>query len=104
MHEVIADNVYHRAVAVGPVYDVTSVQGGRRPWMTINGVRQEATAPLPSLGGTVAIMAEFLGAVGERLRAGDRMICGSLTHCPVEMGDHVVAGVDGLGGVPPGMV
>jgi 2-keto-4-pentenoate hydratase len=38
-----------------------------------------------------------LAAVGERLRAGDRIITGLVVQVPIRPGDEVAAELDGLG-------
>jgi 2-keto-4-pentenoate hydratase len=45
----------------------------------------------------VQVVATLLGAVGERLRAGDVLITGSVVQLPVEPGDEVVADLGPLG-------
>jgi len=44
-------------------------------------------------------VARLLGAVGERLRAGDLILSGSVTQVGVAAGDKVRAEIDGLGSV-----
>jgi 2-keto-4-pentenoate hydratase len=47
----------------------------------------------------VRAVAALLGAMGERLREGDRMIMGSIVQIPVEPGDEVIADLRPLGRV-----
>jgi 2-keto-4-pentenoate hydratase len=93
---IVEANVYHRAVALGPP----------RPW--IRGQRSLARALVndrpveeaklaDDYAPTVRAVAQLLAAVGEQLRAGDRILSGSLTHVPIAPGDHVVAIIDELG-------
>jgi 2-keto-4-pentenoate hydratase len=53
----------------------------------------------PMLPERVGALCGLLGAVGQRLAPGDRILAGSLTHVPIVAGDHVVAEIDGLGRV-----
>jgi len=99
MNEVIAQNVFHRAAAFGPVPGVHELTSGRRGWASIGGELREVSVPTGSVGETVLRMAQLLTALGEPLRAGEQIICGSLTHDAVHSGDHVTAGIDGLGKV-----
>jgi 2-keto-4-pentenoate hydratase len=56
------------------------------------------TAPLSrDFVDLVQVVATLLGAVGERLRAGDALITGSVVQLPVEPGDEVIAGLGPLG-------
>jgi 2-keto-4-pentenoate hydratase len=50
-------------------------------------------------GEAVRAVAALLGAMGERLEAGDRVITGSVVQLRVEPGDEVVAGLGQLGRV-----
>jgi 2-keto-4-pentenoate hydratase len=45
------------------------------------------------------VVAALLGRVGERLRAGDLLITGSVVQVPLAAGDEVAAEIDGLGRV-----
>ena len=45
------------------------------------------------------VVARLLGALGERLQAGDWIISGAVVHLPVEPGNRVVVEVDRLGPV-----
>jgi 2-keto-4-pentenoate hydratase len=56
------------------------------------------TAPLSrDFVDLVQVVATLLGAVGERLRAGDALITGSVVQLPVEPGDEVIADLGPLG-------
>lgn len=48
----------------------------------------------------VGAAARLLGAMGERLQAGDRIITGSVVQVPVKVGDQVIADMGVLGRVP----
>ena len=47
----------------------------------------------------MAAAARLLGAMGERLEAGDRIITGSVVQVPVRPGDRVTADLGSLGRV-----
>ena len=100
MEEVLADNIYHRYVLLGPVV-------GSRPSPLSFSVRRDgeevAATSAPEeltgeLGFVLASMADTLAACGARLRAGDVVITGSVVP-PVDVADggswQVAA--DGLG-------
>jgi 2-keto-4-pentenoate hydratase len=55
-----------------------------------------ATADYGELGRSVAVL---LAGAGERLRAGDLLITGSVVQVPVAAGDEVVADLGPLGAV-----
>jgi 2-keto-4-pentenoate hydratase len=93
---IVAANVFHRAVAFGPWHrELPSVEAR----LVVGGeVRAAAPAPL-DLADAVRGAARVLGAVGERLRAGDRIITGSVVQVPIAPGDDVVADLGALGRV-----
>jgi 2-keto-4-pentenoate hydratase len=94
---VIAGNVFHRAVAFGGFRAELPPQTTGR--LVVNGqVRAAAAAPL-DLAGRVCEAARVLRSVGERLRAGDRLITGSVVQVAIGPGDTVVADLGGLGDV-----
>jgi 2-keto-4-pentenoate hydratase len=98
MHEVVTSNVFHRALTFGParqVVDLRSVTARLR----IDGQMVSTQSHRVDPGGTVWTMARLLGAVDERLRAGDWIIGGSIIHVPVAAGQQVTAMLDGLGEV-----
>jgi 2-keto-4-pentenoate hydratase len=97
---VVAANVFHRAVAFGP-FQPARPADGIRGRLLVNG-RTRASAPVPAadeLAGRVQAAARLLGAMGERLEAGDRIITGSVVQVAVTVGDQVVAGLGPLGRV-----
>lgn len=49
--------------------------------------------------GACTSTARFLGAIGERLRAGDRIITGSIVQVAIQQGSEVMADLAGLGSV-----
>ena len=94
---IVTSNIFHRAVAFGPVQRTLPLQTYAK--LVINGVVQ-ATAPVAEdFAATVQKVAAVLGGVGERLRAGDRLITGSVVQVRVAAGDQVVADFGELGRV-----
>ena len=92
LEEILADNVFHRGVVLGPPDSARaggSLEGvaGR---IVVNG-EDEAEIDVPEaagdLGGTVAVVAARLGTVGAALRAGDVIIAGALPPRPVDSPD-----------------
>jgi 2-keto-4-pentenoate hydratase len=95
---IVATNVFHRAFALGPLDRPLPAEGveGR---LTVNGhVRASATSS-QDFGEVVRSVATLLGALGERLQAGDRLITGSVVQVPIDPGDEVVADLGALGQV-----
>jgi 2-keto-4-pentenoate hydratase len=94
----VATNVFHRAVAFGPLHPALPA-GGVRARLLVNG-QVVASAPAPDLAdltGRVGAAARLLAAVGERLQAGDRIITGSVVQVPIIPGDEVTADMGALG-------
>ena len=93
---VVADNVYHRAFVLGPTRKVTP---GTRLSSTlrVNGEIRDSGATSEQFSAKLAIVARQLGEVDEWLRAGERVITGSLTHVPVGAGDEVEIAIEPLG-------
>jgi len=94
--DVVASNVFHRAVAFGPV---SAALGECEAPLVVNGeVRAAApadTAPAERLVAAVRVLA----AADESLAAGDRVITGSVVQVPVGAGDDVAADLGPLGRV-----
>lgn len=98
LEEIIIANVYHRGVAFGPTHAVATISPATASLLV--GGQTGEVAPLSTAPGeTVSAVARLLGAAGERLRPGDRILAGSACHVPVQAGDEVVAEIDGLGAV-----
>ncbi len=101
VEEIVADNIYHRHVLLGPV--VPSLPSPLSFSVLRDGVEVAATtepeALTGELGFVLASMADTLAACGAGLRAGDIVITGSVVPpVPLLAGDwRVVA--DGLGEV-----
>ena len=100
IEQILAGNIFHRAVAVGPRVE-TREPGAAR--ILVNG-EEEHTVPAERTGQRLEAMIEAvaarLGAVGEELRAGDRIITGIIAP-PHEAGpgDTVRLELEQLGGV-----
>jgi 2-keto-4-pentenoate hydratase len=96
-HEMLATNVFHRAVVFGDDRTWNELDSDARAWLRVNEtVRAEARVET-NVARSVLTLAGLLAATDRRLSAGDRIILGSLTHVPVGPGDAVTAGIDGLG-------
>ena len=94
---VVAANVFHRAVAFGPIRkDLPRDVDGA---IVVNGERQARAPARVRAAELVDAVARVLAAVGERLEAGDRVITGSIVQVPVASGDDVVADLASLGRV-----
>jgi 2-keto-4-pentenoate hydratase len=95
---VVATNVFHRAVAFGPFRPVLSADGvGGR--LVVNGRVVASAAAANDLADRVCAAARLLGAMGERLQPGDRIITGSVVQVPIKIGDQVLAEMRTLGKV-----
>jgi 2-keto-4-pentenoate hydratase len=98
LQEIVAGNVFHRAAVIG-----RARAGGVAPaacaGLWIDGELRELAPVTTGVAATIAHTAGLLAAVGERLRAGDLILAGSLTHVPVELGSTVLAEIDGIGRV-----
>jgi 2-keto-4-pentenoate hydratase len=95
---IVAANVFHRAVVLGPSVPLQAAPFGRAT-LTIGGVEREAADVEVDAVAVVARIGELLALVGERLEPGDRILAGSSCHQPAGPGDEVVAAIDGLGRV-----
>jgi 2-keto-4-pentenoate hydratase len=97
-HGVVAANVFHRAFALGPLDRLWPAAGidARR---VINGESRPRGTPGQDRAELVCSVAALLDAMGERVKAGDRLIMGSIVQAAVAPGDEVVAELRGLGSV-----
>ena len=95
--DVVARNVWHRAVAFGPFADAPPA--GLAGALFVNDERRDAAAAPADVGERVAAVSRVLEAVGERLEPGDRLITGLIVNTPVASGDEVVADLGELGRV-----
>jgi 2-keto-4-pentenoate hydratase len=94
---IVAENIFHRAVAFGRTRH-PSVPDGLPARAIVDG-EVRARALVPAVTARLHAAAEVLGAIGERLRAGDHVITGAVVQVPVEPGARVVADLGSLGTV-----
>jgi 2-keto-4-pentenoate hydratase len=100
LEQMLAGNVFHRAVAFGPRSDPAPPGAAR---LYVDGeLREEVPADRTGehLEPMVAVIADRLAEVGQHLRPGDRIITGVLAPPPVVTAGQVVRlELDGLGAV-----
>jgi 2-keto-4-pentenoate hydratase len=95
---VVADNVFHRAVAFGRFHREMPA-GHLEARLVVNG-QVHAAAPVDvDVAARVRAAARLLEAMGEQLRSGDRLIMGSVVQVAIRRGDEVVADLGRLGDV-----
>ena len=99
---ILAGNIFHRHVLLGPVDRERSTGDGIGGRVVIDGAEVAATDDPSALTGelveVVRLTAELLDACGERLRAGEVVITGSATPPqPVAPGQRVTAELGPLG-------
>lgn len=93
----MATNVFHRAFILGPLDRRLPADANFNGQLIVNGqLRAEAVASR-DFAELVRSAAALLGAMGERLQAGDRLITGAVVQLRVEPGDEVVADLGPLG-------
>jgi 2-keto-4-pentenoate hydratase len=100
LEQILAGNIFHRAVAFGPRVETREPGAGR---ILVNGEEQHslsADQTVANLDAMVDVIAGRLAEAGEELQPGDRIITGVLAP-PHEAssGDTVRLELDGLGGV-----
>jgi 2-keto-4-pentenoate hydratase len=100
VEQILAGNIFHRAVAFGPRVETREPGAGR---ILVNGEEQHALSAeqtVANLDAMVDAIAGRLADVGEELQPGDRIITGVLAppH-KASPGDTVRLELDGLGGV-----
>jgi 2-keto-4-pentenoate hydratase len=95
---IVADNIFHSAVVLGDSRPGASADSVRAT-VTVNGEERASAELTDDLAEVVRVAARRLAEADERLRAGDRIIAGSITAQvgPLELGDVVDVEVDGLG-------
>jgi 2-keto-4-pentenoate hydratase len=99
---ILAGNIFHRHVLLGPVDEGRTTADGVRGRLVRDGEEIAATdapeAATGELAEVVRLTAELLAANGERLRAGDVVITGSIVP-PVQVapGETVTAEIEPLG-------
>ena len=100
LEQILAGNIFHRAVAFGPRVETEAPGAGR---IVVNGEEQHALSAeqtAANLEAMVEAVAGRLKDAGEELRAGDRIITGVLAPpYKAEPGDTVRLELDALGGV-----
>jgi 2-oxo-3-hexenedioate decarboxylase len=95
---IIAENVFHRAAVIGPARaGGLAAAACARLW--IDGELRELAPVTTDVPATIGHVAGLLAAAGERLRPGDLILAGSLTHVPVRAGSALSAEIDGVGRV-----
>jgi len=98
MEEIVAANVFHRAAVLGRARCGALPPGAcARLW--VDGELRELAPATTDVPATIAHVGGLLAALGERLRAGDLILAGSLTHVPVPEGGAITAEIDGVGQV-----
>jgi 2-keto-4-pentenoate hydratase len=97
IEEVMASNIFHRAVALGSLID--PVEPGEAVF-SLNGEERARLVPAEPPADTLAFVQGFLQGLGVELAEGDLVIAGALaTAAPVAAGDHVSLEVAGIGSV-----
>jgi len=99
---VLAGNIFHRHVVLGPFDETRSTGEGIGARVTIDGAEVAATGDASEITGelveVVRLTAELLDACGEQLRAGDVVITGSaVAPVPIAPGQRVEAQLGPLG-------
>jgi 2-keto-4-pentenoate hydratase len=103
LERLMAANVFHRAVVLGPMTGGLTTVDGMRASFRRDGEEQHAidvaaAAMVPS--DAIGLVSGYLEAVGEAPQAGDVIIAGSLvTAIPASPGERFELDVDGLGTV-----
>ena len=93
---IVEANVFHRAVAFGPVRTAPPEPDAHGRAIVDGRVRAQASLRADPTA-VVDALAALLAAHGERLEPGDRLLTGAVTHVPVAPGEAVIAEIDGLG-------
>jgi 2-keto-4-pentenoate hydratase len=96
IEQILAGNIFHRAVVFGPRVETTEAGAGR---ILVNGEEQHSVKA-EGLERMVEAVAARLEAAGEELRSGDRIITGVLAPpYEAQAGDTVRLELEALGGV-----
>jgi hypothetical protein len=96
--DVVAANVFHRAVAFARTRNAKPPDGAEAR-LLVNGEVRDAGRSTRDIEAKVTAAGEILGAVGETLEPGDLVITGSVVQVTVSPGDHVEADLGALGRV-----
>jgi 2-keto-4-pentenoate hydratase len=98
LHTMIKSNVFHRAVAFGPLTPITANHSTSiRAHLAADGRTLATKTATVDPAQTVLGMAQLLGRFDQQLRAGDRIIAGSLIHLPAKLESSFTATIEGLG-------
>lgn len=102
LERILAGNAFHRAVVLGPVSAGCDALAGLTA--RFDDGREEHVIDVPAAAmdpaAVVALVSEYLKAVGETLHPGDVIIAGSMMPAvPAAAGGRFVLEVGGLGGV-----
>jgi len=100
--DVVAANVFHRAVAFAPTWGSLPSEGVEAR-LLVNGEVSDAGRAADDIEEKVAAAARILEAVGEALAPGDLVITGSVVQVAVAPGDRVEADLGELGRVGLGI-
>jgi 2-keto-4-pentenoate hydratase len=93
---IVAANDFHRAVAFGPLKPrLPTAEVTAR--LIVNGEARAVDNADTNLAPRLCAAARVLGAVGQRLQAGDRIITGLVVQVPLARGDEVIADMGQLG-------
>jgi hypothetical protein len=95
---IVADNVFHRAVALSGAVERLP-EGGVECRLIVCGEPAAAARSAAALADRVRAAGELLAEMGEELLSGDWIITGSVVQVPIEPGDDVVADLGPLGRV-----
>ena len=95
---VVARNVFHRAVAIGPMRSKLPTESLRATARVNGEVRETAQAEI-DLAERLLAAARILEAVGERMIGDDVIITGSIVQIPIVAGDQIAADLGSLGSV-----
>ena len=85
-----ATNIFHRAVAFGPAQPAMPESGVDGRLIVSGEIRASARVSI-DFAARLCAAARVLGSVGQRLRAGDCVITGSVVQVQVSPGDDVTA-------------
>ena len=98
--EVVAGNIFHRAVAIGSSVRVESPEGAHMTFSVDGRVVAEADVSDYPIADMIHTVADTLDEAGERLEAGDRIIAGALTPPPdVQGGQRLTLDLGSLGAI-----
>ena len=100
LEEIVATNIFHRAVLLGPAQHGASLADVHAQVRVNGDLRHDVEVSQAALDPeeVVAVVADMLESCGERLEPGDRIIAGSLTEAiRVAPGDRVALNLGPLG-------